>query len=88
MSTPFFLEFLNKNVNKGLGLQLLAKHLGIKRKEIIAIGDAENDRHMIEYAGLGIAMGNAFESIKEIADYITDSNDEDGVAKAIEKFVL
>ena len=43
---------------------------------------------MIEYAGLGIAMGNAFESIKEIADYITDSNDEDGVATAIEKFVL
>ncbi|NLL31477.1 MAG: sugar-phosphatase [Clostridiales bacterium] len=87
-STPYFLEFLNKKVNKGLGVELLAKHLGIKREEIITLGDAENDRHMIEYAGLGIAMGNAFESIKEIADYITDSNDEDGVATAIEKFVL
>ncbi|MDZ7548132.1 HAD hydrolase family protein, partial [Clostridium perfringens] len=65
-----------------------AKHLGIKREEIITLGDAGNDLHMIEYAGLGVAMGNAFDEIKEIADYITDTNENDGVAKVIEKFIL
>ncbi len=87
-STPYFLEFLNKEVNKGVGVELLAKHLGVKREEIITMGDAGNDLHMIEYAGMGIAMGNAFEEVKKVANYITDSNNEDGVATAIEKFVL
>ena len=54
----------------------------------MTFGDAGNDIHMIEYAGMGVAMGNAFDEIKEVANYITDSNEEDGVAKAIEKFVL
>ena len=87
-STPYFLEFLNKEVNKGVGVELLAKHLGVKREEVITMGDAGNDLHMIEYAGMGIAMGNAFEEVKKAANYITDSNNEDGVATAIEKFVL
>lgn len=87
-STPYFLEFLNKEANKGVGVELLAKHLGIKQEEIIAMGDAGNDKHMIEYAGLGVAMGNAFEEVKEIANYITDTNENDGVAKTIEKFIL
>ncbi|ATD54507.1 sugar-phosphatase [Clostridium chauvoei] len=87
-STPYFLEFLNKDANKGTGLELLAKHLGIKREEVIAMGDAGNDLHMIEYAGLGVAMGNSFEEVKEAADYITATNEEDGVAKVIEEFVL
>ncbi|MGL5379862.1 sugar-phosphatase [Clostridium sp.] len=87
-STPYFLEFLNKEANKGTGVELLANHLGIKREEVITMGDAGNDLHMIEYAGLGVAMENAFEEVKKAADYITDSNNNDGVAKAIEKFVL
>ncbi|MDU5107506.1 MULTISPECIES: sugar-phosphatase [unclassified Clostridium] len=87
-STPFFLEFLNKEVNKGVGVEMLAKYLGIKREEVMTLGDAGNDLHMIEYAGLGVAMANAFDEVKEAADYITDSNDNDGVAKAIEKFIL
>lgn len=87
-SAPFFLEFLNKAVNKGTGVQLLAEHLGITKDEVITMGDAGNDAHMIEYAGMGIAMGNAFEEIKAMANYITDTNENDGVAKAIEKFVL
>lgn len=87
-SAPFFLEFLNKKVNKGTGLELLAKHLCVKQEEIIAMGDAGNDLHMIEYAGMGIAMGNAFQEVKDAANYITDNNDNDGVATAIEKFVL
>ena len=87
-STPYFLEFLNKEVNKGVGVEMLAKHLGVKQEEIITFGDAGNDLHMIEYAGLGVAMANAFDEVKEAANYITDSNEYDGVAKAIEKFIL
>ena len=74
-STPYFLEFLNKAVNKGTGVELLAKHLGVKQEEVI-------------YAGMGVAMANAFDEVKKAANYITDSNEDDGVAKAIEKFVL
>lgn len=87
-SAPFFLEFLNKKVNKGTGVEALANSLGIKQEEVICMGDAGNDEHMIRYAGLGVAMGNAFEEIKEMADFITKSNDEDGVAYVINKFVL
>lgn len=87
-SAPFFLEFLNKEANKGEGVKALADYLGIKREQVICIGDAGNDRHMIEFAGLGVAMGNAFEEIKEIADYVTYTNEEDGVAHVIEKFII
>lgn len=87
-SAPYFLEFLNKDANKGEGVKALANHLNISPKEIICIGDAGNDVHMIEFAGLGVAMGNAFEEVKEIADYITKSNENDGVAKVIEKFIV
>lgn len=87
-STPYFLEFLNKEVNKGTGVKLLADHLGVKQEEVMTFGDAENDLDMIVYAGMGVAMANGFEEVKEASNYITDSNEEDGVAKAIEKFVL
>lgn len=87
-SAPYFLEFLDKKANKGEGVRKIAEIMGITRDEVITIGDAGNDLHMIEYAGMGIAMGNAFDEIKEKADYITDTNENDGVAKAIEKFVL
>ncbi|GAA0078380.1 sugar-phosphatase [Clostridium sp. CTA-5] len=87
-STPYFLEFMNKEVDKGEGLKKLAESLGIKREEVIAMGDAGNDLSMVKYAGLGVAMDNAFPEVKEVAEFITKSNDEDGVAYAIEKFVL
>ena len=87
-SAPFFLEFFNKEASKGIGVKLLADHLGIKREEIIAVGDEMNDYSMIEYAGLGVAMGNACEKIKEIANYVTDTNDNDGVAKVVEEFII
>lgn len=86
-SAPFFLEFLNKNSSKGKGIKALGEYLGIRREEIICIGDAGNDLDMIQYAGLGVAMGNAFEEVKAVADYITLSNEEDGVAHVIEKFI-
>ena len=87
-SSPFFLEFTHKEVDKGLGLKRLGEHLGIKREEIIACGDAGNDLSMVKYAGLGVAMANATPEVKEVANYITTSNDEDGIAKVIEKFIL
>ena len=75
-------------VNKGLGLIRLGELLGIKREEIMACGDSFNDMEMLREVGFAVAMGNAEESLKEIADYITDTNDNHGVAKAIERFVL
>lgn len=82
------LEVMNKGVTKGNAVKKLAKIYGINREEIIAIGDNENDISMIEYAGLGIAMGNAEESLKNAANHITGHYQEDGVAEAIERFIL
>ena len=87
-SAPFFLEFLDKTVNKGAGVDAVAKELGLTKEEIICVGDAGNDIDMIKYAGLGVAMENAFDEVKDVADFITLSNEEDGVASVIEKFML
>lgn len=87
-SATFFLEFTHKEVDKGLGLKKLGEYLGIKREEIIACGDAGNDLSMVKYAGLGVAMDNATPEVKEAAEFITTSNDEDGIANVIEKFIL
>lgn len=82
------LEVMNKGINKGNAIRILCELYGISNEEVIAIGDNENDLSMIEYAGMGIAMGNAAECLKEKADYITGDYQEDGVAQAIEKFIL
>ncbi|MCL9783140.1 Cof-type HAD-IIB family hydrolase [Vibrio sp. S4M6] len=87
-SSRHFLEFLNPKSSKGFALQAISNHTGIDIHQMIAVGDAENDNHMIELAGLGVAMGNAMDSTKEVADYITLTNEQDGVASVIEKFVL
>lgn len=87
-SAPYFLEFLNKESSKGTAVRELALSLGIAREEVMCIGDAGNDLDMIQFAGLGVAMGNAFDEVKEAADYITKNNEEDGVAHVIEKFIL
>lgn len=84
----FCVEILNKDCNKAVGVKAVAKQYGIRREEIICIGDSGNDVHMIEFAGLGIAMGNAYEQVKAVADDITSSNQENGVAYAIEKYLL
>lgn len=85
-SDPHFLEFLKKNTNKGTGLELLAKKLGIKREEVMSFGDAGNDTNMVRYAGMGVAMGNAFDEVKKAANFVTLTNNEDGVAYAVKKF--
>ncbi|MGJ7093555.1 Cof-type HAD-IIB family hydrolase [Vibrio hannami] len=87
-SADIFLEFLNKDSNKGVGVASVAQLLNINPEEVICMGDAENDHHMINYAGLGVAMGNATEDTKSIADHITLSNDESGVAAVLEQYVL
>lgn len=87
-SKPHFLEFLHNEGTKGHALRFLADHYGIPIEETIAIGDAMNDREMIEAAGLGVAMANAVPELKAVADYITLDNNEEGVRDVIEKFVL
>lgn len=87
-SSKYNIEVTNRGVSKGSAVQALASHYNIKREEIIAIGDSENDLSMIEYAGMGIAMGNASDTAKQIADYVTDTNDNNGVAKSIDKFII
>jgi Cof subfamily protein (haloacid dehalogenase superfamily) len=87
-SAPWFLEFLNPECNKGVGIKMIADYLNVPAEQVMCIGDAENDHHMLKYAGLSVAMANATQATKAIADYITLSNDEDGVAHAIKKFAL
>ena len=87
-SASFYLEVIHPEASKGKAVHHLAEKLGLTRDEVMCLGDHENDRDMIEYAGLGVAMGNAIDSIKEIANFVTTTNNKDGVAVAVEKFVL
>jgi len=82
------LEIVRKDVGKEKGIEALMKKLCITQEEVMAIGDAENDLSMIRFAGLGVAMGNASDEVKEAADFITETNNEAGVAKAITRFCL
>ena len=86
-SQKYLLEVLKKGVNKAFGLEKLAAALNIDPCEIAAIGDAANDIEMLEYAGLAIAMGNASEEVKAISDIVTDTNENNGVIKAIDKLI-
>lgn len=87
-SKPYFLEIGNTEATKGRALAGLAESLSLQATQVMAIGDSWNDLDMIEYAGLGVAMENALPEIKEKAEYVTRNNDDDGVAEAIELFVL
>ena len=86
-SEPFLLEILPLGIDKAKQLEFLLNHLGVKREELMVCGDGYNDLSMIEFAGLGVAMSNAQDVVKEAADYITLSNEEDGVAAAVKKFI-
>lgn len=81
-------EIMDARVSKGNALKFLADRYDVKQEEVIAIGDNENDLSMLEYAGLSIAMANGEDYVKDICKYVTLSNNEDGVAYALEKFVL
>lgn len=84
-SEPFFLEVVPKGIDKALSLQRLLNIVGLTKADMVAVGDGFNDLSMIKFAGLGVAMANAQEEVKAAADYITLSNEEDGVADLVEK---
>ncbi|OAV68994.1 Phosphatase YidA [Bacteroidales bacterium Barb6XT] len=87
-SEPFFLEIVPPSVNKGDALSFLKDALQVKTEEVIAFGDGVCDIPMLQLAGTGIAMGNANDAVKSCADHITLSNEEEGVAAAIEKHIV
>lgn len=84
---PIYLEIMRKNVNKYVGIMAVAKELGIPREEILAIGDAMNDYEIIKEAGIGVAMGNAEDRVKEAADFVTIDHEKHGVAYALNYFL-
>ena len=87
-SQPYYLDITHPLANKGVALSEIAKLLGIPLAEIAVIGDGGNDVAMFERSGLSIAMGNASPQVQRTADFVTDSNGDDGFAKAIERFIL
>lgn len=87
-SEPYFLEILPKGIDKAKSLERLLEVVGLTKEEMIACGDGYNDLSMVQYAGLGVAMGNGVLPVRKAADYITLSNNEDGVAHVVEKFML
>lgn len=87
-SEPYFLELVPLGIDKARSLAVLLEKLGMTREEMVAVGDGYNDLSMIQYAGMGVAMANAQEPVRKAADFVTLSNDEDGVAAVVEKFFL
>ena len=86
-TAPFYLEVIPKTINKGQGIRDICSVLGIKTENVIAFGDAANDIPMLRAAGVGVAMGNAAEDVKVAADLVTLSNNDDGIAAALEKLL-
>lgn len=87
-STPYFCEIGSSMAKKSAGVEFLAKQWGIKKDEILTIGDQDNDIELLKAGGIPVAMGNASEELKKYACYITDTVENDGFAKAIDKFVF
>lgn len=87
-SEPYFLEIMPNNIDKAYSLSRLLEHLNLTKEEMICCGDSYNDITMIDYAGLGVAMENAKVEAKAVANYITASNDNDGIVEVINKFML
>lgn len=87
-SEPFFIEIMPQNVDKATSLDRMLETVGMTRENAICCGDGFNDISMIKYAGTGVAMGNAQPAVKEAADYITGTNDEDGLVQVIDEFIM
>ena len=86
-TSVFYFEFMAPGINKGNALAGSLPKIGIDASEVIAFGDAQNDISMLEWAGIGVAMGNATDAAKAAADEVTASNNEDGIALALDKFL-
>lgn len=87
-SDPFFIEIMPLHVDKGISLGRLLEITGAKREDLVCCGDGYNDIPMIKQAGVGVAMGNAQPEVKAAADFVTGSNDEDGLVRVVEEFIL
>ncbi|MDI7247634.1 MAG: Cof-type HAD-IIB family hydrolase [Bacillota bacterium] len=87
-SMPRYVEFTAAEVSKGSALAILSRYLGVARSEVMALGDSENDISMLEFAGVGVAVGNAADEVKKAADYVAQGENGDGVAEAIARFVF
>ena len=87
-SDPYYGEIMPKGIDKGRTLKKLVNHLGLTRENVICCGDSGNDIPMIRYAGLGVAMENALPEVKDAADYITLSNDEEGILHVVNRFMI
>lgn len=85
-SDPFFIEVVPKGVDKALSLEQMLSVMGMKQEQTVCCGDGFNDISMIKYAAVGVAMGNAQQAVKDVADYVTATNDEDGIVEVIERF--
>jgi Cof subfamily protein (haloacid dehalogenase superfamily) len=86
-SLPHFLEFASPEVTKAAGLAFLAEHLGFQRERTVAFGDGENDIELVDWAGYGVAVANADSRVKQVADFVCPSVDEEGVAQVLEAFL-
>ena len=86
-SEPYFLEIMPLGVDKASSLSVLLEHLNLSRDQLISCGDGYNDISMIRFAGLGVAMNNAHPGVKSVADYVTESNDHDGIRRVIDTFI-
>ena len=86
--TKFAIQLTDPSVNKGSSLKMITNDLGIKTDEILAIGDSENDIEFLRVSDVKVAVNNAADELKDIADYITEKSYDDGVAEAIERFIL
>jgi Cof subfamily protein (haloacid dehalogenase superfamily) len=82
------IDIIPKGGGKSAGMQIFMNKQGLQRSETMAFGDGENDKEMLEFAGIGVAMGNARDSVKAVADYVTDSVDDDGIENALRHFGL
>lgn len=81
------IEIIKTGINKAVGLEIIAKHYNIPQERMIAFGDEDNDLEMLQYAGCGVAMGNAIDEVKKIADEVTTTNEEDGVARFLQSYL-
>lgn len=86
-TAPFYFEFTAKGIDKAKALDTVLSPMGFKREEMIAFGDGHNDASMIEYVGIGVAMENAVDDLKSIANEVTLSNEEDGIAYTLSKYI-
>jgi Cof subfamily protein (haloacid dehalogenase superfamily) len=86
-SLPYFLEFASPDVTKAAGLSFVAEHLGFARERTVAFGDGENDIELVDWAGYGVAVANAHDRVKELADLVCPSVAEEGVAQVLEAYL-